>query len=302
VQANTGDGYAPRLRCPRCGHDLGPVPSPPATVTCTSCAFDIAWTGEYWDACADASFPRDFARQWVLWEQGKLGDPSLVYGKPPEHYFEQLLSQTGIGRERLRRMRVLEVGFGHGRTLRQVQEVGALAWGIDLATPLPSARLRPGSAFFANLLEMPFVPGQFDLVICRGVIHHTPDPAVSFKCVADQVAAGGMLYLGGCYEPGTRGILEVRSLLPRSWSYPEWLLLSAASIVTALRAVLEGIRRRTLAPSFFKHHYRVSRLEVFDVFAPRWSCRLGAEIVMPWFESQGFRAGKVGDGSYVGVK
>ena len=292
-----------KLRCPSCGLELGDLPpSLPASVRCGRCAFTIASDGDYWDALADVSYPRDFARQWVLWEEGRLGDPALVCGHEPEYYFRELQDHTSLRSEQLASKRVLEVGYGHGRLLRQIQEWSPSAYGIDLATPLSSAHLRPGSAFFGSLLSIPFVPGQFDLVVCRGVVHHTPDPEASFGCVAEQVADGGMLYLGGCYEPGRHKMLTLRKVLPRSWDYPEPVLLGLAAVLGGLRSVLEGVRNGKMDPGSIRRYYGDFKLEVFDVLTPRWSGKLGAETVMPWFTSQGFRVRKVGDGSYVGIK
>ncbi len=292
-----------RLVCPSCGLGLGKMPpSVPGCVRCPECGFEIVSDGDYWDACADKSFPRDFARQWVFWEEGRLGDTSLVYGRDPETYFRELLDHTSLRPEQLASMRVLEIGFGHGRLLQQVQAWSPSAYGIDLAKPLGSAHLRPGTSIFGNLLSMPFEPGQFDLVICRGVVHHTPDPEKSFECVAEQVSADGTLYLAGCYEPGTRGMLEVRRILPGSWRYPESVLLGLTSVLSGLRSILEGVRMRTIDPAVLRRYYHDHKLEIFDVLAPRWSRRLGAETVEPWFISRGFHVRKVGDGSYVGVR
>ena len=173
----------------------------------------------YWDACVDKAYPRSFARQWVLWEAGKLGDPNLVYGNDPKKYFRELLEGTSLTEEKLHFMKILEVGYGHGRTLQQLQKWCPNAYGLDLAKPPRSSQLRPGSAVFGNLLSMPFAPGQFNLVICRGVIHHTPNPSQSFACLAAQVADGGLLFLGGHYEPGIKVSLLLRNVLPGSWLY-----------------------------------------------------------------------------------
>jgi SAM-dependent methyltransferase len=282
---------------------MGEMPaSVPGSVQCGHCQFSVASDGDYWDACADTSYPRDFARQWVLWEEGRLGDPTLVYGEDPKTYFGELLDHTGLRPEQLSSKRVLEVGFGHGRLLQQIQEWSPFAYGIDLSKPLRSAHLRPGSAIFGNLLSIPFVPGQFDLVICRGVVHSTPDPEASFECVAEQVADEGMLYFAGCYEPGDRGMLVLRKLLPWSWRYPEPLLLGLASVLGGLRSVLEGVRSRKLDPATLRHHYAHYKLDVFDVMTPRWCGTLGAETVLPWFTSRGFQARKVGYGCYVGTR
>lgn len=301
---DTITGIAPiELRCPCCGSELGDVPaSLPAEVECGRCGFCVASDAENWDACVDRAYPRDFARQWVLWEQGRLGDPSLVYGERPEHYFHDLLASTGLRADQLESMRVLEVGFGHGRLLRQIQAWSPAAYGIDLAKPLRSADLRSGSAFFGSLLQMPFSPGQFDLVVCRGVIHHTPEPEASFGCVADQVAEGGILYLGGCYEPGGRGMLVLRKLLPWSWNYPEPVLLGLARVLGGLRSALETVRCGTLDLETMRSHYAHYKLDVYDVMTPRWSGTLGAETIVPWFESRGLQVRKASYGTYVGIK
>jgi SAM-dependent methyltransferase len=303
MEANTADMAPLKLRCPSCGLALGEMPAAaPASIECEGCGFDFAWNGEYWDGCADKSYPRDFARQWVLWEEGKLGDPALVYGWTPEAFFRELLDHTSLRPEQLRSMRVLEVGFGHGRLLRQIQECCPEAYGIDLSKPLKSARLRPGSAIFGNLLSIPFLPGQFDLVICRGVVHNTPDPRASFGCLAEQVADGGMLYLGGLYEPSRHKMLAIRNVFPRSWDYPEPVLLGLAGFLSGCRSILEGVRQRKMGLRALRRYHRHYKFEVFDVLAPRWDGKIGAETVMPWFASLGFEARKVGDGSYVGIK
>src|ERR1700736_5515619 len=206
LMATVQQAIAPlKMRCPGCGVELGELPASQTNdMECPGCAYKIRWDGAFWDACCDQTYPRSFSRQWILWEGGKLGNPNLVYGRDRQYYFREFLEGSSLSEERLKSMKILEVGFGHGRLLRQFQERSPAAYGIDLSRPLKSAQLRPGSAFFGNLLSMPFVPGQFDLVVCRGVIHHTPDPRESFARAAQQVAAHGMLYLGGHYEPAMK--------------------------------------------------------------------------------------------------
>ena len=298
------DVAIPALRCPSCQHSLSEIPQPDSSsIRCPECQFAIIREPDYWDACPDRSYPRDFARQWVLWEAGKLGDPTLVYGYPPEHYFEEFLSHVSLSPSDLASMRILEVGFGHGRLLRQVQSHCRTAFGLDLATPLRSAQLRSGSVFFGNLLQMPFTPGQFDLVICRGVVHHTPDPQASFQRVAEQVAPGGMFYFAGCYEPGRKTMLKIRKVFRRSWTYPEPILLALSEALSDMRAVLQGMRTRDMSLRALRSYsQQLYKLDIFDVLTPRWSGTLGADTVLPWFASCGLHARKVGDGSYVGIR
>jgi len=292
-----------QLKCPSCGFELGDFPTvEDNAVKCPKCEYRIFWDGACWDACVDKSYPRSFARQWVLWEEGKLGDPNLVYGNEPKKYFRELLDGTSLTEEDLQSMKVLEVGFGHGRTLQNLQKWCPNAYGIDLARPARSSQLRPGTAIFGNLLNMPFDPGQFDLVLCRGVLHHTPNPGQSFASIAAQVADGGLLFLGGHYEPGLKVSLQLRNILPASWLYPEPVLLGLASFLSVVRSGMECARKRDFSSEAFRRSYAHYKLDMFDVMTPRWSSLHDEKEVTGWFNSQGFQVKRLAPGEYVGVK
>jgi SAM-dependent methyltransferase len=292
----------PKMRCPSCGYELGYIPESQQTaINCAQCHYQITRDGDCWDACVDKTYPRDFARQWLLWEAGKLGNPNLVYGHDPKDYFRTLLKVTSLTPEQLGSMKILEIGFGHGRVLRELQRCSQTAYGLDLSKPLPSAQLRPGSTIFGNLLDNPFIPGQFDLVICRGVIHCTPDPEKSFDRVAEQVAGGGLLYLAGLYEPG-KGNLVLRKLLPKSSSYPESVLLAFASVFGLVRSVVEAVRTGKIGIEAIKRFYGHYKLDVFDVMAPQWTSVHTEAEVSAWFRKRGFSVRKVDYGNYLGVK
>lgn len=47
-----------------------------------------------------------------------------------------------------------------------------------------------------DLFDLPIEPESFDVVSCRGVVHHTPEPYRAIDCVARCVAPGGALVLG----------------------------------------------------------------------------------------------------------
>jgi len=289
-----------KMKCPSCGYELGEFPTPEIhSLRCPKCEYTMTWDSECWDACADKTYPKDFARQWVLWEEGKLGDPNLVYGNDPQYFFRELLEATSLKEQDLRSMRILEIGYGHGRLLQELQKWSPTAYGIDLARPPKSSQLRPGSAIFGNLLAIPFVGGQFDLVICRGVLHHTPDPHQSFLCVADQVADNGILYLAGLYEPGKRR-LYLRTILARSWSYPEPVSLAIASAFGIVKATIQAAK--TLSLKKFNHTYGEYKLAYFDLLAPRWQSTHSKEQITGWCESKGFAVRRIAYGDYVAKK
>ncbi len=58
------------------------------------------------------------------------------------------------------------------------------------------ARIRNLQLVRGDLFDLPVPEGQFEVVISRGVVHHTPDPDRAIECVARRVAPGGVLLLG----------------------------------------------------------------------------------------------------------
>jgi SAM-dependent methyltransferase len=294
-----------KMRCPSCGAALGNVLSSTSqkncSVTCPSCAFEMVCDQDGWNACIDKDHPKEFSRQWLLWESGKLGDPNLVYGVSPEAELGRFLDQVNLTRESLKSKRILEVGFGHGTLLRELQKWSPGSYGLDLVKPLRSANLRPHSTIFGSLFRIPFMPGQFDLVLCRGVIHHTDSAAQAFGCIAEQVAQGGTLYLT-LYEPGIKGTLLLRNLLPWSWRYPESVRLGISGMLGVFRATLECLRTREIGLKSFARYHGNAKLGIFDVISPRWTSLHPSHEVNAWFTTHGYSVQRLGPGHYVGRK
>jgi SAM-dependent methyltransferase len=125
----------------------------------------------------------------------------------------QLDSHTGltISRDRLTRLlggaldmvkdkKVLEAGCGAGRFSEILLEAGAYLYAIDLSTAVEANYKNCGSFpnYFicqADILELPFPPEEFDVVICIGVIQHTPDPEKTIAALCRQVKPGGILVI-----------------------------------------------------------------------------------------------------------
>jgi SAM-dependent methyltransferase len=71
----------------------------------------------------------------------------------------------------------------------------------------------------ADLFDLPIRDASFEVVICRGVVHHTPDPARAIRSVARCVAPGGVLVLG-FYESWARLFHRARQGLARLLGRP----------------------------------------------------------------------------------
>jgi SAM-dependent methyltransferase len=126
----------------------------------------------------------------------------------------QLDSYSGlsISRERLERCLgpdawralsssvVLECGCGAGRFTEVLLEEGARVMSVDLSDAVDanvenfplSDRHRVAQA---DIAALPFAPGQFQVVICIGVIQHTPSPEKTIEALWNQVAPGGWLVI-----------------------------------------------------------------------------------------------------------
>ena len=71
----------------------------------------------------------------------------------------------------------------------------------------------------ADIMRMPFRPEQFDIVLCLGVIQHTPDPERTIAALCSHVKPGGLLaidhYRYG-HEDMTKTRQRFRSFLLRT--------------------------------------------------------------------------------------
>jgi len=126
----------------------------------------------------------------------------------------QLDSYTGkpISRDRLRRcfgddlwsrldgLQVLECGCGAGRFTEVLLAQGARVTSVDLSSAVEvNAENFPIGASHsvaqADILSLPFAPRRFDVVLCIGVIQHTPNPELTIARLYDQVKPGGWLII-----------------------------------------------------------------------------------------------------------
>jgi len=117
---------------------------------------------------------------------------------------------------------VLEMGCGTGQLSLFLASADREIVGADLGRP--SLELARAAAMRYGVRQVNFVetdlrapgllPGAFDVVICSGVLHHTPDPRASFSSVAQLVRPGGVLVIG-LYNSFARLPLRMRRALGR---------------------------------------------------------------------------------------
>lgn len=211
----------------------------------------------------------------------------------------QLDSHTGltISRDRLARLlggtldivkdkKVLEAGCGAGRFTEILLEAGAHLHAIDLSTAVEANYKNCGSFpnYFvcqASILELPFAPEQFDIVICIGVIQHTPNPEETMAALCRQVKPGGMLIIDH-YTYGYAATESRRLLRAVLLKMPSNIALGVCKTLTAclwpLHSYLWHSRTLPVIRRLRHHFLRLSPLVDYHDAYPQ----LGPERLKIW--------------------
>ena len=235
---------------------------------------------------------------------------SAAFGSQWKKYrLTQLDSHTGvpISRDRLRRCigndlwwslsgaRVLEAGCGAGRFTELLLERNAIVTSIDLSEAVDANQENcPQSDRHAiaqaDILSLPFAPQQFDLVLCLGVIQHTPNPERTIAALYAQVKPGGSLVI----DHYTRNLLYylksapyVRSVLRRL--PPERGMMWSERIVNACLPIHQKLKHRRLLHFLFSRIspvlcYYNSYPELTDELQREWAFLDTHDALTDWYK------------------
>ncbi|MFM7449384.1 MAG: class I SAM-dependent methyltransferase [Leptolyngbyaceae cyanobacterium] len=101
--------------------------------------------------------------------------------------------------------RILDAGCGTGVGTEYLVHLNpdATVVGIDLsavALAVAKERCQKSGAtrvefHHLSLFDVDQLPGEFDLINCVGVLHHTPDPIRGIQALAKKLAPGGLLHI-----------------------------------------------------------------------------------------------------------
>jgi SAM-dependent methyltransferase len=118
---------------------------------------------------------------------------------------------TSISKDRLSRIlggkldllkgkSILEPGCGAGRFTEVMLNAGANVFAVDISTAVEAnyENCNQFSNYFvcqADILKLPVAREQFDVVVCIGVIQHTPSPEKTIKALCSYVKPGGFMVI-----------------------------------------------------------------------------------------------------------
>jgi 2-polyprenyl-3-methyl-5-hydroxy-6-metoxy-1,4-benzoquinol methylase len=113
---------------------------------------------------------------------------------------ERLERCLGFSIGELKGKNILEVGSGAGRFTEHLVQSGANVHSIDLSVAVEVNKENVGEAnnyciAQASVYEIPFPKETFDVVICLGVIQHTPSTEKTIDALWQMVKPGGMMVI-----------------------------------------------------------------------------------------------------------
>lgn len=189
------------------------VPISGTAVCASGCRFPIA--GGVPRFVPDEDYSGNFGFEWNQYPRLQLDSNT---GTPiSASRLERCLGQPLAS---LACLDVLEAGCGSGRFSEVILAAGARLCSLDLSSAVDANHTNHVShpRFFvvqANLHQAPYRKRSFDVVICLGVLQHTPDPASSLATLASYAKPGGLVVVDS-YIWTLRRVLAIRYLY-RAW-------------------------------------------------------------------------------------
>ncbi len=201
---------------------------------------------------------------------------------------ERLERCLGFPIEQLKGKNLLEVGSGAGRFTELFVKGGAHVHTIDLSVAVEVNKENIGNAenyavAQASVYELPFPKQSFDVVICLGVIQHTPSSEKTIDALWQMVKPGGLLVidhyiwrLGYYFNPATYWRLVLKEMKPATSKkivdvltaifFPfHWAFRNVPALDWLVKRVSPVMCYMQLHPEMSKQeHYEWARLDTND--------------------------------------
>ncbi|MFN8287672.1 MAG: class I SAM-dependent methyltransferase [Chitinophagales bacterium] len=194
----------------------------------------------------------------------------------------------GFPIEQLKGKNLLEVGAGAGRFTELLVKGGANVHSIDLSAAVEVNKENVGSAANysiaqASVYELPFPKASFDIVMCLGVIQHTPSSEQTIEALWNMVKPGGLLVIDHYiwrinyyFNPATYWRLVLKEMKPETSKkivdgltnvfFPmHWAFRNAAPLDWLIKRFSPVMTYMKLHPELSREeHYEWARLDSYD--------------------------------------
>lgn len=141
----------------------------------------------------EENYAQAFGEQWVRFPRTQLdSETGLTLSR------DRLERCLGHPLSQLSGQLVLEAGSGAGRFTELILQSGATLDSFDYSGAVSANAQNNGghpklSLVQADVRQMPFPRETYDLVVCLGVVQHTPDPEETLRNLWSRVRPGGRL-------------------------------------------------------------------------------------------------------------
>lgn len=231
-----------------------------------------------------------FGRQWKAW-----GRSERIYGFTDEEakeWFLTDLTAKDINASYFKGKTVLEVGCGHGRFVKILNDLCDEYVALDLGPSVELAREitqgRPKVHIIqANAMFPPLKEESFDYVWSHGVLHHTPSTKEAFRAVSKlPKKQTGRFYIwvyhkgGVIWEYGNRFVRSITTRMPAA-------LLRLISYSTVPLLYLIPAYNKKVNPGNMT--WSECALSTHDWLAPKYQWHHSPEEVKSWFEEEGYK-------------
>ena len=143
----------------------------------------------------EKNYSDSFGRQWNKFTKTQIDDSNNTQS------YDRFFNETGLYPNDFKNKKILEIGSGAGRFTNIIlNHTDGIVYSVDSSDAV-IANYENNKKYInkrlflykASLYQLPFSLNQFDIVICFGVIQHTPDIKKTIDCLCEQVKKNSIL-------------------------------------------------------------------------------------------------------------
>jgi SAM-dependent methyltransferase len=258
----------------------------------------------------DDNYSENFGYQWNKFAGTQLDTTSKL-----DISKKRFFAETGWNKEDLFGKNILELGSGAGRFTQIILEFtkGNL-YSVDYSNAVeanyknngPHERLH---LFQASVYDLPFVKGQFDKVVCLGVLQHTPEVEKSIASLIEMAKPGAEVVVDFYPLTGWWTKLNAKYLLrpySKKMSHEklykkidkniDWLIKSSrffskiglGKIVNRFLPIcdIDGTLPKGIS---YDQLRELCVLDTFDMYSPQYDQPQKIKEVVKWFKKYGMK-------------